>query len=1326
MVSDTRRKNPILLLALVTAFAAAVSFGIVTASAETPKGHEYLEGGESSYAQLVCEAPSPGRDGLISDLESVFGEADDYARVLGDYYGGGVTELGDLFSVAREYDALLAHVESFNAAAAENGYDVSVSVKEKFDYGTEGAPNLKPSDITKEVASAALAKIDEAANGWRGISEYDYPIKYDILYSGKPLFEVYTNTTGDPLINDCTDRVSDQTVGSAKNGVLELGFRYEGALYDLTVSINTQNSVDGNISFGRQYDVSLITVKKNGSAIYEKKNGGDAPFEVALDTEYMEKAKTVDAICKEAKTYFSAPVISEMEARCEGFLTAIEGKIECVREVAAAKLTSAYDECNQALYDNFERTVAKFYNDALSAIRAAADQTALDSAYSEGIEKILGEPTVPEKFRADFASIIINDRIYTETEYGSAGEALEKLSGYKAEQSVLLEAEKAVILENYRNTAVKTVEKALTAEIARQLGIEPSNGSVSDAAIKNKILQLPDETIRSVSKECRDTVNKICASSSVAAIKDYVETYTESVARSVSVDSVMGLAHGNVEITGQFKANTNLTADVKISDEAAKINEYKKNNALIRRLSALETITIKIGGNFDYSVAMNQNYAVKVSLSEETIEKFRRKEIDGASVVIAYVDDYGNIETYQTTLTLVCNGKTVDLSSAESVDWENIEGGQIMFTTMHFSTYYLMGNTSNLAVSRLANLLDGVTDSELLMPLIIGVAAIIGVILLFVLIAFIVSISRRYSLKFVTNGGTAVKKISGKYGKPLPELPVPEKEGYVFAGWYITPSLKYAFNRKVMPRADVTLYGKWVEEPEDPMIGLLEKFDGLRAKLASLSKDTSAETSFIDKEIFAKLCIADGAVQLLVRNTREYINTADNGKPYVIPEADKFYAYTVSDDESYSAALAAIDGVAALYELAAADESSLSPATAEEALAGCEFAVTYTNVVPEAERYSCLHDYIYKFSVSDENAEDGKLIAEIVPCGTGLVLGAALCPAKYADILSYSEGAGELSSVYPISSGEDMYVALYLIDNLMAENGLAVSEEEKEAEDYDKTAIYKYVIVNPSEEAVEEIAEVPVEEPAEEPEEEPAEEPAEEPEEEPVEEEGASAVIEEPTLETLFAQLRIYVRSYGLNTAEGVEIDFTKEGLVVLSAKLADGKITVSIDPSLAGEEITYDSLAEFEGVKEKIAAMMVAYNMVYSEKNAPSEAELDDATSFRYRIKYGVEASPVEILSAIRHYTAGYALYGEDTAEVDKSIEGKVIVTAVNGDDVVTVNVDPDGDAKEFKIEKVEELRPVLDAIDAAMKKYGFEKDAEYVPGELAEGNSFGFRVKF
>ena len=61
-------------------------------------------------------------------------------------------------------------------------------------------------------------------------------------------------------------------------------------------------------------------------------------------------------------------------------------------------------------------------------------------------------------------------------------------------------------------------------------------------------------------------------------------------------------------------------------------------------------------------------------------------------------------------------------------------------------------------------------------------------------------------LVFDENGGTEVSDISKAAGESL-ELPVPEKEGFIFAGWYTADKEKY--EAKTMPSMGIALKAGW-------------------------------------------------------------------------------------------------------------------------------------------------------------------------------------------------------------------------------------------------------------------------------------------------------------------------------------------------------------------------------------------------------------------------------------------------------------------------------------------------------------------------------------
>lgn len=68
----------------------------------------------------------------------------------------------------------------------------------------------------------------------------------------------------------------------------------------------------------------------------------------------------------------------------------------------------------------------------------------------------------------------------------------------------------------------------------------------------------------------------------------------------------------------------------------------------------------------------------------------------------------------------------------------------------------------------------------------------------------------KYTVKFETDGGSAITSQTVEYGKTITET-TPTKSGFVFSGWYTDQDCTKTFNGTVTN--DVTLYAKWVAEP---------------------------------------------------------------------------------------------------------------------------------------------------------------------------------------------------------------------------------------------------------------------------------------------------------------------------------------------------------------------------------------------------------------------------------------------------------------------------------------------------------------------------------
>ena len=74
------------------------------------------------------------------------------------------------------------------------------------------------------------------------------------------------------------------------------------------------------------------------------------------------------------------------------------------------------------------------------------------------------------------------------------------------------------------------------------------------------------------------------------------------------------------------------------------------------------------------------------------------------------------------------------------------------------------------------------------------------------------------TIKFNSNGGTKLENVVVKPGEAI-KLPIPEREGYTFAGWYTDISLTVPFDPEAKISGTLTLYAKWIEGSAGPCDG---------------------------------------------------------------------------------------------------------------------------------------------------------------------------------------------------------------------------------------------------------------------------------------------------------------------------------------------------------------------------------------------------------------------------------------------------------------------------------------------------------------------------
>lgn len=83
-------------------------------------------------------------------------------------------------------------------------------------------------------------------------------------------------------------------------------------------------------------------------------------------------------------------------------------------------------------------------------------------------------------------------------------------------------------------------------------------------------------------------------------------------------------------------------------------------------------------------------------------------------------------------------------------------------------------------------------------------------------------IASKYTVRFVTNGGTDIEQMTVARGQTLGSLPIPIKAGYVFVGWYTDASLAAQFDENTVVTGNLTLYAKYISAETSYINNILE------------------------------------------------------------------------------------------------------------------------------------------------------------------------------------------------------------------------------------------------------------------------------------------------------------------------------------------------------------------------------------------------------------------------------------------------------------------------------------------------------------------------
>ena len=67
----------------------------------------------------------------------------------------------------------------------------------------------------------------------------------------------------------------------------------------------------------------------------------------------------------------------------------------------------------------------------------------------------------------------------------------------------------------------------------------------------------------------------------------------------------------------------------------------------------------------------------------------------------------------------------------------------------------------------------------------------------------------QYTISFEVNGGTELESIVYDF-EAIINLPILDKEGHVFQGWYLDSNFTNRFDLVRMPSKNITLFAKWL------------------------------------------------------------------------------------------------------------------------------------------------------------------------------------------------------------------------------------------------------------------------------------------------------------------------------------------------------------------------------------------------------------------------------------------------------------------------------------------------------------------------------------
>ena len=253
------------------------------------------------------------------------------------------------------------------------------------------------------------------------------------------------------------------------------------------------------------------------------------------------------------------------------------------------------------------------------------------------------------------------------------------------------------------------------------------------------------------------------------------------------------------------------------------------------------TVINNYGGLIDASVTVNWDTSA-ADAHKAKAEETDRNSYGVLSVQITPWENavYGVRGTYDITVDLGEDMKDVENYMVYKINDDGTYSpvGDVLAT----------GSTLRLTTNSSGNYLVTGTHVVNYTLIYVLIALLILLVILLIVLLLVILLLRKKTVEFVTNGGEEVEKVKAKNGS-IVELPVPEREGFVFAGWYLDEECTQPAPLEPDPDKDETPAAPAEEAPEGaPAETPAEEVPAESAEAPAESAEAPAESAEAPEE----------------------------------------------------------------------------------------------------------------------------------------------------------------------------------------------------------------------------------------------------------------------------------------------------------------------------------------------------------------------------------------------------------------------------------------------------------------------------------------------